>query len=94
MSRTKHRQSGKPFGWNPPPVPPDAELPLAPPPGVVSATECTGLERQPVLRRQEAERYTDLQSIHQQKPQGNIGKGNPNNDPSEIRFHRSAQQDS
>ncbi len=25
---------------------------------------------------------------HAQKPQGNIGKDNPNNDPSEINFHR------
>ena len=29
-----------------------------------------------------------LGALHAQKPQGNPGKGNPNNDPSEIHFHR------
>jgi len=41
-----------------------------------------------VLSPSEAEHYTDLYKIHAQKPQGNIGKDNPNNDPSEVHFHR------
>ena len=55
---------------------------------MVSATDCTGLEAQPVLSDSAAEHYTELYDIHAQKPQGNIGKDNPNNDPSEINFHR------
>lgn len=86
ISRSKHRQHGGVKQWNPPEV--KGELPLGRTQPVVSSTECTGLEAQPVVSDLAAENYTQLYGIHAQKPQGNIGKGNPNNDPSEIRFHR------
>lgn len=88
MSRSKHRQHGGVKQWNPPPVGKMADLPLSVTANVVSATECTGLERQPVTSDMAAEQYARLYGIHAQKAQGNIGKGNPNNDPSEIGFHR------
>ena len=88
MSRSRHRQHGGGSKWNPPPIPPDVETPFSPTQNVVSATDCTGLEAQPVLSDSAAEHYTELYDIHAQKPQGNIGKDNPNNDPSEINFHR------
>ena len=86
MSRSKHTQ--RPFVWEAPPITPGPDKPFDRSASVVSATECTGLEARPVHDPQEAEQYAALQNIHQQKPQGNIGKGNPRNDPSEIRFHR------
>ena len=89
MSRSKHSQHPyNPHLWNPPPISPDAPRAFDHPQNVASATECTGLEARPVLSHSEAEHYTDLYKIHAQKPQGNIGKDNPNNDPSEIHFHR------
>ena len=87
MATSRHRQHGA-QQWNPPPIRPGTDTPLSPSPTVVSATECTGLEAQPVLNENAARHYTDLYAIHAQKPQGNIGKDNPNNDPDEIRFHR------
>lgn len=88
MSRSKHRQHGGAKQWNPPPIAPDVKTPFSPTQNVVSATDCTGLEAQPVLSESAAENYAALYDIHVQKPQGNIGKDNPNNDPSEIDFHR------
>ena len=88
MSRSKHVQRGFAKQWNPPKVKKDMPLPLGRTENVASATECTGLERQPVISGEAAESYTQLYGIHAQKPQGNIGKGNPRNDPSEIAFHR------
>ena len=88
MSRSKHRQNGGVRKWNPPPIAPDVKTPFSPTRNVVSATDCTGLEAQPVLSDSAAENYAALYGIHAQKPQGNIGKDNPNNDPSEIHFHR------
>ena len=88
MSRSKHIQHGGVKQWNPPPIDPGAELPLSRTENVASATECTGLERQPVISDEAAKNYAELYGIHAQKPQGNIGKGNPNNDSSEIAFHR------
>ena len=88
MSRSKHIQHGGVKQWNPPPIDPRADLPLSRTENTVSATECTGLERQPVIDDQAAESYTQLYGIHAQKTQGNIGKGNPRNNPSEIAFHR------
>lgn len=87
MSRSKHRQHGV-KQWNPPPLAPGVRTAIDPPQNVVSATDCTGLEAQPVLSDSAAEHVSALYAIHAQKPQGNIGKDNPNNDPSEIRFHR------
>lgn len=89
MSKSRHRQhQHAAYQWNPPPLGKEAPATSAPVQNVASATECTGLERRPVLSESEAEHYTELYHIHAQKPQGNIGKGNPNNDPSEIHFHR------
>ena len=90
MSRTRHRQrQHNAYQWNPPPLGSDAQDAQRMPASVASATECTGLEQRPALNHREAEHYSSLYGIHAQKPQGNIGKGNPNNDPSEIAFHRS-----
>ena len=56
---------------------------------VQSATECTGLQMQVPGTEAAAESLSDLYAIHEMKPQGNVGKDNPNNDPAEIAFHRS-----
>jgi len=88
MSKSKHRQHGA-KQWNPPRLGMDIKAPFSPEQNVVSATECTGLEIKPAYSDLAAESYTGLYAIHQQKPQGNIGKDNPNNDPGEINFHRS-----
>ena len=88
MSRSKHHQHGGVRQWSPPPIGEKADLPLSRTENTASATECTGLEAQPVLSGEAARDYTRLYGIHAQKPQGNIGKGNPNNDPSERNFHR------
>lgn len=88
MSRSRHAQGNGVRQWNPPPIPPGRKTPLSASQSVVSTTDCTGLEAQPVVSDSAAENYTDLYAIHAQKPQGNIGKDNPRNDPSEIRFHR------
>ena len=89
MSKSRHRQQQHAaYQWNPPPIKPGADTPMAHSQNVVSATECTGLEAQPVLNQNAADDYTRLYEIHAQKPQGNIGKDNPNNDSDEIQFHR------
>jgi len=93
MSRSKHRQQSgaqhpQTQQWNPPPIVRDLKSPLCPEQNVASATECTGLEFRPVVDDVARESYTDLYAIHAQKTQGNIGKGNPRNDPDEIDFHR------
>ena len=87
MARSKHHQRGA-KQWSPPLLDSRDELPISAVASVASATECTGLEAQPVTSDTAAASYTQLYGIHAQKPQGNIGKGNPQNDPSEIRFHR------
>lgn len=89
MSKSRHRQHPRSaMQWNPPPLAPDAPSTFGQTQNVASANECTGLERRPVLSKTEAENYTELYKIHAQKPQGNIGKDNPNHAPSEINFHR------
>ena len=93
MCRSKHRQqSGAQQSnaqqWTPPPIVRDLKSPLCPEQNVASATEFTGLEIRPVIDDVARESYADLYAIHEQKTQGNIGKGNPRNDPSEIAFHR------
>ena len=55
---------------------------------VQSATECTGLMAHPPQDEGEAHALAGLYAIHAFKPQGNIGKDNPWNDPSERAFHR------
>lgn len=87
MHRSKHTQ--RPFVWEAPPISPDAGDPFGKGAAVASATECTGLEARPLQNKQQAENAAALLNIHKQKPQGNIGKGNPNNDKGEIDFHRS-----
>ena len=88
MSRSKHRQQPNAQQWTPPPIVRDLKSSLCPEQNVASATECTGLEIRPVIDDVARESYADLYAIHEQKTQGNIGKGNPRNDPSEIAFHR------
>jgi len=88
MSKSAHKQHPNPARWQPPPVAPHVPAPFETPQIVSSATECTGLMAQPAMNEEESESLSDLYAIHALKPQGNVGKGNPNNDPSEIRFHR------
>jgi len=88
MSTSKHHQRTGAQQWNPPPQVKDLKSPFSPEHYVASATECTGLEIRPVINDTAAKSYTELYALHQQKSQGNIGKDNPNNDPSEINFHR------
>jgi len=88
MSRSKHRQHGGTKQWNPPPITPGSSQVFPHAKNVVSSTDCTGLEARPVLDKDAAHAYAALYDIHAQKTQGNIGKDNPNNDPSEIQFHR------
>lgn len=77
-----------PNRWEPPPIAPHVPSPFETPQIVTSATECTGLMAQPAMNEEESEALSDLYAIHALKPQGNVGKGNPNNDPEEIEFHR------
>ena len=88
MSRSTHRQHPNPSRWEPPPVAPHVPPPFETPQIVSSATECTGLMAQPAQSEAESETLSRLYAIHTIKPQGNIGKGNPRNDPDEIAFHR------
>ncbi len=88
MSRSRHVQHGGAKQWNPPKLKKDVDLPLGRTQNTASATECTGLEAQPAVDDTAAQSYTRLYGIHAQKTQGNIGKGNPRNDPSERDFHR------
>lgn len=94
MSKSRHRQHGctppqrSAYQWNPPPLAPDTETAFDPAQDVASATECTGLVQQPVMNERSGADLSGLYAIHEMKPQGNVGKDNPNNDPSEIDFHR------
>lgn len=74
--------------WNPPVPQEIADESFHKRECVQSSTECTGLMQQVPLNVPEAESISDLYAIHTLKPQGNPGKDNPNNDPSEIHFHR------
>lgn len=88
MSKTTHTRHPNPSRWEPPPVAPHVPAPFETPQVVQSATECTGLMAQPAMNEEESESLSQLYAIHPLKPQGNVGKGNPNNDPDEIAFHR------
>ena len=90
MARSKHHQRGV-RQWSPPLLDGRDELPISAVASVASATECTGLEAQPVTSDNAARSYRQLYGIHAQKPQGNIGKGNSPNDPSETEFHRTKE---
>lgn len=85
------KQNAKPHGawqWNPPPAEEIADESFHTRKAVQSATECTGLMQQVPEDESEAHSLSELYAIHQVKPQGNVGKDNPRNDPSEVRFHR------
>ena len=88
MSKSMHKQHPHPERWMPPPVAPHVPAPFETPQITASATECTGLMAQPAMNEEESQSLSDLYAIHSIKPQGNVGKGNPNNDPDEITFHR------
>lgn len=88
MSRTKHRQRTGAQQWNPPPLRGNTPSPFNAEKDVQSATECTGLTPRPVMSEEAGESLAALYAIHEIKPQGNVGKCNPNNDPGEISFHR------
>lgn len=75
--------------WNPPKRQTHSSESFDASRSVLSATECTGLVQHPPENEQEAHDLSALFRIHPVKPQGNIGKCNPNNSPDEIRFHRS-----
>ena len=83
-----NRKSGNAWQWNPPKRQKAADEVFPYGADVLSATECTGLAQQVPENESEARALSGLYAIHTLKPKGNIGKDNPNNDPSEIRFHR------
>ena len=74
--------------WNPPRREAYADETFLPSKDVQSATECTGLMQHIPENESEAYALSSLYGIHVLKPQGNIGKGNPNNSPAEQQFHR------
>lgn len=74
--------------WNPPRHMESADEAFHTEKVVQCATECTGLMQHVPEDESEARSLAQLYAIHTAKPQGNVGKDNPNNDPSEIRFHR------
>ena len=74
--------------WNPPRRKAFADETFQPNKDVQSATECTGLMQQIPENESEAYALSSLYGIHALKPQGNIGKCNPNNPSSEQQFHR------
>ena len=81
----------KPHGawqWNPPPIGEFADEAFHAERDVQSATECTGLMQQVPETESKARSLSALYAIHQVKPQGNVGKDNPNTPPEEIHFHR------
>ena len=84
MDKAKHAA----WQWNPPKRSAFAGEAFPANKDVLSVTECTGLMQQVPENESEAYALSGLYGIHTVKPQGNVGKCNPNNDPSEIRFHR------
>ena len=84
MDKAKHAA----WQWNPPKRVAFADESFHAYEDVQSATECTGLVQQIPENESEAYSLSSLYGIHVIKPQGNVGKCNPNHDPDEIRFHR------
>ena len=74
--------------WNPPKHGTFADESFHASKDVQSATECTGLMQQIPENESEAYALSSLYGIHVMKPQGNIGKCNPNNSSAEQQFHR------
>ena len=74
--------------WNPPKRQEIADESFHTCKDVQSATECTGLMQHVPEDESEAHSLSELYAIHTVKPQGNVGKDNPRNDPSERAFHR------
>lgn len=88
MSKSKKRQFPAAWQWNPPAHQELADEAFHTRKSVLSATECTGLMQQVPENDSEAQSLSQLYSIHTVKPQGNVGKDNPRNNPEEISFHR------
>ena len=88
MSRQERRHTSAAWQWNPPARQETADESFHTRRNVQSATECTGLTPRPVMSEEAGESLAALYAIHEIKPQGNVGKCNPNNDPGEISFHR------
>ncbi|MDO5299290.1 MAG: hypothetical protein Q4F18_07660 [Clostridia bacterium] len=88
MSRSKSRQAPHAWQWNPPEHQEFADESFHTRKNVQSVTECTGLMTHVPDNEGAAESISSLYAIHALKPQGNVGKDNPRNDPSEIEFHR------
>lgn len=93
MSKNKHRKDDArtAYQWNPPKQQTDAEAAdesFHKRQDVSSATDCTGLMMHVPETPAAAQSLSDLYAIHELKPQGNVGKGNPNNPKEEIEFHR------
>lgn len=84
MDKAKHTA----WQWHPPKRTNAGNEAFATHKDVQSATECTGLIQQVPENESEAYALSGLYGIHVVKPQGNVGKCNPNNDPGEIAFHR------
>lgn len=89
---SKKRPGGNAKQWNPPkPRPEDLEAAdesFYKRRNVGSANDCTGLMTRVPGTEAAAESLSDLYALHELKPQGNVGKDNPHNDPDEIGFHR------
>lgn len=75
--------------WNPPEHMEIADEAFHTYKDVSSATDCTGLMQQVPENESEAHSLSELYAIHTVKPQGDVGKGNPRNTPSERQYHRS-----
>lgn len=88
MSRSKNRQTPTAWQWNPPARQELADEAFHTRKNVSSATECTGLMQQVPENEGEAQSLSQMYAIHTVKPQGNVGKDNPRNNPEEIAFHR------
>ena len=93
MSKKKRgaRDARTAYQWNPPKQQADAEAAdesFHKRQNVSSATDCTGLMMHVPETPAAAQSLSDLYAIHELKPQGNVGKGNPNNPEEEIAFHR------
>ena len=85
------RRASAAWQWNPPPREETADECFHTRRQVQSATECTGLMQQVPESESEARSLSQLYAIHTVKPQGNVGKDNPNNPEAERSFHRSGR---
>lgn len=86
MTENTQKRPHAAWQWNPPAR--RSTSPAMDAKEIQSSTECTGLMQHVPEDEGEAHALCDLYSIHAVKPKGNIGKGNPRNNPEEIAFHR------